>query len=167
MVPAILIIGAGYFLGGVLGDLAYNKFKIGRLDVSLAGIVLGALFLTITLATPLEKVFAFRIPLSITYFLIPQASPNIATSVYDVVLPEVCSTATSIQYFLGNLGSAFAPLPAGAISEISSLEIVLLTISLSAWLITAVILMVGIINFRHAMSMILAALEVRAAERFN
>lgn len=167
MVPAVLMIGAGYFLGGVFGDLAYKKYKTGRLIVSVAGIILGAIFLTITLAMPLEKVFAFRILLSITCFFIPLASPNIATSVYDVVLPEVRSSATSIQYFLGNLGSAFAPLLAGAISEISSLHTALLTISLSAWLITAAILGIGIFYFRNDMEKMHSILKDRAAEQLR
>jgi len=164
MIPAVLMIGAGYFLGGVFGDLAYKKLKTGRLIVSIAGIILGAIFLTITLSMPHEKIFAFRILLSITCFFIPLASPNIATSVYDVVLPEVRSTATSIQYFLGNLGSAFAPLLAGAISEISSLETALLSISLSAWLITAIVLGIGIYYFRDDMEKMHAALDVRAID---
>lgn len=167
MVPAVLMIGAGYFLGGVLGDLAYRKFKTGRLIVSVAGILLGAILLTVTLSLPLENVYSFRILLSITCFFIPLASPNIATSVYDVVLPEVRSTATSIQYFLGNIGSAFAPLLAGAISEISSLHTALLTISLSAWLITALILGIGIFHFPKDMDNMHSVLEDRASGKIS
>lgn len=167
MVPAVLMIGAGYFLGGVLGDLAYRKFKTGRLIVSVVGIVLGAILLTITLSLPLENVNAFRILLSITCFFIPLASPNIATSVYDVVLPEVRSSATSIQYFLGNIGSAFAPLLAGAISEISSLHTAILTISLSAWLITALILGIGIFHFPKDMDNMHSILEDRASGKIS
>jgi MFS family permease len=167
MVPAVLMIGAGYFLGGVLGDLAYRKFKTGRLIVSVVGIILGAILLTVTLSLPLENVYAFRILLSLTCFFIPLASPNIATSVYDVVLPEVRSTATSIQYFLGNIGSAFAPLLAGAISEISSLHTALLTISLSAWLITALILGIGIFHFPKDMDNMHSVLEDRASGKIS
>ena len=163
MVPAVLMIGAGYFLGGVFGDLVYRKIKSGRLLVSIAGIFLGAIFLTITLSIPLESVFAFRILLSLTCFFIPLASPNIATSVYDVVLPEVRSTATSIQYFLGNLGSAFAPLLAGAISEISSLQTALLSISLTAWLITAALLGVSLLYFKDDMEAMHSRLKERAS----
>jgi MFS family permease len=147
MIPAVLMIGAGYFLGGVFGDLAYKKTITGRLYVSAAGIVLGAVFLSITLSLPNENVSAFRILMSITSFFIPLASPNIATSVYDVVLPEVRSSATSIQYFLGNIGSAFAPLLAGMLSAVSSLHTALLGISLGAWLVTALILGIGIYHF--------------------
>ena len=140
MVPAVLLIGAGYFAGGFLGDAAYSKYSRGRLYVSIFGVLFGALFLTITLNIPNENVETFRILLAITCFFIPLASPNIASTVYDVVLPEIRSTATSIQYFLGNLGSAFAPLIAGAIGQKYSLETALLSIGLTAWLITAAIL---------------------------
>ena len=144
MIPAVLFVGAGYFVGGLLGDAFYSKNTRGRLYVSIAGVVLGALFLTLTLTIPIEKVEIFRILLAITSFFIPLASPNIASTVYDVVLPEIRSTATSIQYFLGNLGSAFAPLLAGAIGQKYSLGTAILSISLIAWLITAAILILGV-----------------------
>ncbi len=147
MIPAVLMIGAGYFAGGFIGDAAYRKTPLGRLYVSILSILLGAIFLGIALNVPLEKVGQFRILLSTTCFFIPLASPNIATSVYDVVLPEVRSTATSIQYFLGNLGSAFAPLLAGAISQRYSLKTALLFIGITAWLITAVILTISTVTF--------------------
>lgn len=147
MVPAVLMIGAGYFAGGFIGDAAYTKTPLGRLYVSIASILLGAVFLGISLNIPLDKVHLFGILLSITCFFIPLASPNIATSVYDVVLPELRSTATSIQYFLGNLGSAFAPLLAGAISQRHSLKTALVSIGISAWLVTAVILTIGTLYF--------------------
>jgi MFS family permease len=58
------------------------------------------------------------------------------------------STATSIQYFLGNIGSAFAPLLAGAISQAYSLQAALLVISLSAWTVTAIILSFSLKHFK-------------------
>lgn len=143
MIPAILMIGLGYFLGGYFGDLAYSKDIRGRLYVSILGVFMGAIFLSISLNIPAENVNLFRIMLSITCIFIPLASPNIATTVYDVVLPEIRSTSTSIQYFLGNLGSAFAPLLAGLISQRSSLQTALLVISLSAWLVTGVLLIIS------------------------
>jgi len=149
MTPAVLMIGAGYFFGGFIGDAAYKKTINGRILVSIFSILFGAVFLALTLFQPLEKVLSFRVLLAITSFFIPLASPNIATSVYDVVLPELRSTATSIQYFLGNIGSAFAPLLAGAISQVYSLQIAILTISLTAWTITAVILAFSLKYFKN------------------
>jgi MFS family permease len=143
MIPAVLMIGLGYFLGGYFGDLAYAKNIRGRLYVAIIGVLFGALFLSISLNIPETNIWIFRIFLSITSFFIPLASPNIATTVYDVVLPEIRSTSTSIQYFLGNLGSAFAPLLAGLISQRYSLQIALLVISLSAWTITGILLIIS------------------------
>jgi fucose permease len=137
------MIGLGYFLGGVFGDLAYSRDIRGRLYVSIIGILLGATFLTISLSIPIDQISYFRIMLAITCFFIPLASPNIATTVYDVVLPEIRSTSTSIQYFLGNLGSAFAPLLAGLISQKSSLQTAVLVISLSAWTVTGILLFIS------------------------
>ena len=140
MIPAVLLIGAGYFFGGLVGDAAYARNPRGRLYVSILGVLFGAIFLTVSLSIPAANVNLFRIFLSITCFFIPLASPNISSTVYDVVLPEIRSTATSIQYFLGNLSSAFTPLLAGAIGQHYSLETALLSISLTAWLLTSLIL---------------------------
>ncbi len=144
MIPAVLMIGLGYFLGGFLGDLAYQRTPQGRLYVALFGVLMGAILLTATLNTPLDKIGLFRCLLSATCLFIPLASPNIATAVYDVVLPEVRSTATSIQYFLGNIGSAFAPLLAGIIAERFSLETAILSIGLVSWLISAAVLLLAV-----------------------
>jgi len=163
MIPAVLLIGAGYFAGGFLGDAAYSKYSRGRLYVSIIGVLFGALFLTITLNIPNENIETFRILLGITCFFIPLASPNIASTVYDVVLPEIRSTATSIQYFLGNLGSAFAPLIAGAIGQKYSLETALLSISLTAWLITAAILVFSAFYLPGDMDKMHQALRLRAS----
>ena len=163
MIPAVLFVGAGYFVGGLLGDAFYSKNTRGRLYLSIAGVVLGALFLTLTLTIPIEKVEIFRILLAITSFFIPLASPNIASTVYDVVLPEIRSTATSIQYFLGNLGSAFAPLLAGAIGQKYSLGTAILSISLIAWLVTAAILILGVYYLPEDMNKMHQELRVRAS----
>ena len=163
MIPAVLLIGAGYFAGGFLGDAAYSKYSRGRLYVSIIGVLFGALFLAITLNIPNENIETFRILLGITCFFIPLASPNIASTVYDVVLPEIRSTATSIQYFLGNLGSAFAPLIAGAIGQKYSLETALLSISLTAWLITAAILVFSAFYLPGDMDKMHQALRLRAS----
>jgi MFS family permease len=164
MIPAVLFIGAGYFAGGFLGDAAYSKFSRGRLYVSIIGVLFGAVFLTITLNIPHENVENFRTFLAITCFFIPLASPNIASTVYDVVLPEIRSTATSIQYFLGNLGSAFAPLLAGAIGQKYSLETALLSISLSAWLISSAILGVSAFYLPRDMDKMHQMLRLRASD---
>ncbi len=162
MTPAVLMIALGYFLGGVLGDAAYRRDPRGRLYIALLGVIFGAVLLSLTLNISLENPRLFQVLLSMTCFFIPLASPNIATSVYDVVLPEIRSSATSIQYFLGNLGSAFAPLIAGIIAERASLQTAILTISLVSWGLSALILAYGIKHLPSDMAKLRAILSNRA-----
>jgi len=46
----------------------------------------------------------FSIMLIVTALFIPFASPNVIATVYDITLPEVRSTALSIQYFIEMVG---------------------------------------------------------------
>ncbi|MCI0551197.1 MAG: MFS transporter, partial [Anaerolineae bacterium] len=43
MAPVILILAAGYFIGGFLGDLLFQRTKKGRILVSSIGVLLGAI----------------------------------------------------------------------------------------------------------------------------
>lgn len=143
MTPAVLMIAAGYFLGGFIGDLAFKRFPRGRMFVSIIGVLSGAFLLNLTLSIPSDQPGLFLISLAVTSLFIPFASANIASTVYDVVIPEVRSTAMSILYFLGNLGSAFAPLLAGYIAQEYSLHDAILGISVITWVITALIMSVS------------------------
>jgi len=54
---------------------------------------------------------------SFSRLFMPFASANVVSTVYDITLPEVRSTALSIQYFMENFGAAMAPLLAGFIAR--------------------------------------------------
>jgi MFS family permease len=75
-----------------------------------------------------------------TAVFIPFASPNVVSTIYDITVPEVRSTALALQYFIEDAGSALAPLLAGFIADHSSLEYAILVICVTAWLIGAVLL---------------------------
>jgi MFS family permease len=75
-----------------------------------------------------------------TALFIPLSSPNVISTVYDITLPEVRSTALAIQYFIENGGAAIAPLLAGTIAFYTSLHSAILVICVVAWLIGAVFL---------------------------
>jgi MFS family permease len=70
----------------------------------------------------------------------PFASPNVISTVYDITLPEVRSTALAIQYFIENAGAALAPLLAGYIADQSSLHTAILSICILTWVLGAIIL---------------------------
>ena len=138
MAPAVLVLASGYFIGGALGDLAFKRSPRGRVLVALAGVILGAFSLLITMNIPIENQIFFLIMLMVTALFIPFASPNVISTVYDITLPEVRSTALAIQYFIENAGAALAPLLAGIIASNSSLHNAILIICVSAWIIDAV-----------------------------
>jgi MFS family permease len=133
MAPAVLVLAAGYPLGGFLGDWLFKKTPRGRMIISATGVILGAILLYITIKIPLDQPVLFGIMLMVTALFIPFASPNVLSTVYDVTLPEVRSTANAIESFIENTGAAAAPLIAGLIADATSLESSILLICLTAW----------------------------------
>jgi MFS family permease len=138
MVIAVLILAAGYPIGGSLGDFFFKRDKRGRLFVSMIGVLLGAIFLWFTLNVPNENVLLFTILLGCTAIFMPFASPNVISTVYDITLPEVRSTAVSVQYFIESIGAATAPLIIGLIADRTTLKNAFLLICISTWLLCAV-----------------------------
>ena len=117
MAPAILVLASGYFVGGFLGDFFFKRTPRGRLLVSMAGVLTGAVLFFILMKIPMDQPETFSIFLMATALFIPFSSPNVTSTVYDITLPEVRSTALSIQYFIENAGAALAPLIAGFIAR--------------------------------------------------
>jgi len=133
MAPIILILAGGYFVGGSLGDWLFKRTHKGRIIVSSLGVIMGAIFLSLALNAPIEARTAFFIFMAIAALFMPFSSPNVISTVYDVTVPEVRSTAQSVEYFIENAGAASAPLIAGIISDASSMHNAILNISLIAW----------------------------------
>lgn len=137
MAAAVVVLAAGYPLGGALGDALFRRDQRGRVIVATAGVIIGAVFMVITLSLPASNQGLFLGMLALTALFIPFAAPNVLSTVYDVTLPEVRSTAVSIQYFIESAGAALAPLIAGLIADRSSLHVAILAICTSAWLVCA------------------------------
>jgi MFS family permease len=140
MVVAVLVLAFGYFAGGAIGDFFFRRTPRGRLYVCTAGVFLGAILLVITINIPIAQQLPFMIMLAITALFIPFSSPNVISTVYDVTLPEVRSTALAIQYFIESGGAALAPLMAGWIADRSSLGSAILIICTAAWIICGILL---------------------------
>ncbi|MDP2965698.1 MAG: MFS transporter [Pelolinea sp.] len=117
MGPAILVMASGFFIGGAAGDFFFKRTRKGRLLVAFFGVLLGALLLFATLNIPLENKTLFAVMMGVTALLIPISSANVTSTVNDVALPEIRSTALSIQYFIESSGAALAPLITGVIAD--------------------------------------------------
>ena len=142
MVPAVLVLALGYFVGGMIGDFFFKRTSRGRVLVAMVAVLAGAILLTFTMNVPVQNQTMFLVMLVFTALFIPFASPNVISTVYDITLPEVRSTALAIQYFIENAGAALAPLLAGLIAVRSSLHQAILIICVSAWVIGSLLLAV-------------------------
>ncbi|MCS7040028.1 MAG: MFS transporter [Caldilineales bacterium] len=137
MAPAILVLASGYFIGGLLGDTLFKRMIRGRVLVALGGVLTGAILLNLTMRVPIEAQGLFMGMLLLTALVIPFAAPNVISTVYDITLPEVRSTALAVQYFIESAGAASAPLLAGFIARESSLGNAIILICTTAWLLGA------------------------------
>lgn len=138
MVVAVLVLALGYPLGGALGDFFFKRTTRGRALVAMTGVLAGAVLFTLTLSVPHENHGLFLILLALTALSIPIAAPNVISTVYDITLPEVRSTALSVQYLIESSGAALAPSIAGLIADQYSLKIAFLVICISTWVLCAI-----------------------------
>jgi MFS family permease len=133
MAPVILILAAGYFVGGAVGDFLFKFTRKGRILVSSAGVLLGAIFLALAITTPVEARDQFFLFMCLTAVFMPLSSANVIATVYDVTVPEVRSTAQAVEYFVENGGAAFAPILTGIIADATSLQTAILLIPTTTW----------------------------------
>lgn len=140
MAPAVLVLALGFFVGGALGDFVFKRNRRGRLLVSVTGVLLGAILLTLTLNVPIDRPALFSAMLLITALFIPFAGPNVLATIHDISLPEVRSSALAVQYFIEEGGAALAPLLAGFIADRASLHVAILSICVTAWALGAIFL---------------------------
>jgi len=167
MAPIILVLAGGYFVGGALGDWLFKRTLKGRIIVSSAGVLLGAVFLFFALQTPIEGRTTFFIMMILTALFMPFSSPNVISTVQDITVPEVRSTALAIEYFIENSGAALAPLLAGIIADAFDLQTAILSICITTWLICFVIYL-GALKFIDGDILSLRSeLQERAKQELN
>lgn len=164
MAPIILILAAGYFIGGALGDWLFKRTLNGRVIISSIGVLFGAIFLFFAINTPRESRTAFFILMSLAAVFMPLSSPNVISTVYDITLPEVRSTALAVEYFIENSGAALAPLLAGIIADNSDLKTAILTICISAWILCFIIYLGALFFVPNDIRTLRSQLKNRAAQ---
>lgn len=158
----VLVLAAGYVLGGAAGDAAFKRTPRGRLLVSMVAVLLGAIFLAVAINVPAESRGLFFVFLVLTAVFMPFAAPNVVSAVNDITLPEVRSTAVAIQYFIENAGAATAPLLAGIIAVRANLGTAILLICTSAWILCAIFFGVAARLIPHDIAVLRAQLRERA-----
>ncbi len=162
MAPVILILAGGYFLGGFLGDQMFKRTNKGRILVSCVGVVLGAVFLTTALGTPAADRTSFFIWMALTAIFLPLSSPNVVATVYDVTVPEVRSTANAVEYFMENIGAAFAPILAGFLSVSYGRGNAILWVCVAAWTLCLLFYVGALFTVDHDIHNLRSTMAARA-----
>ncbi|NHV98480.1 MAG: MFS transporter [Thaumarchaeota archaeon] len=139
MMVAILAMVIGNVVAGLVSDWAFRKTLKGRAIFAGVSVAIGLVFFDLTLLTR-GGVELFLIFGALTGFFIPMAGPAVSASLQDITLPEVRSTTHSIQVFVENAGSAFAPLITGYLADSIGLEWGMVVIITVTWSICAVFL---------------------------
>jgi MFS family permease len=164
LVPTILVLALGYFVGGFLGDYFFKRTRRGRLLVSMVSVLLGAVLLGITMNVPLTNQGLFSFMLVVTALFIPFAAPNVVSTVHDISLPEVRSTALALQLLIENGGAALAPFVAGLIAVRASLHSAILSLCVGTWILGAIILAVAAYYVPADIEVLRQTLRARAEE---
>jgi MFS family permease len=164
MAPVIIILAAGYFVGGFLGDWMFKRTRKGRIIVSCIGVLLGAIFLYQAITTPIDQPTVFFIWMSLTAIFMPLSSPNVVATVYDITVPEVRSTAQAVEYFVENIGAAFAPILAGVMSVVYGKGEAILWICIVAWLLCFLFYLGALFTIEGDIRLLRSQMADRAAQ---
>jgi len=163
MIVAVIAMGAGYFVGGIVGDAAYRRTPRGRLLVCTASVLLSAVLMLFTLNIPPQRQGLFLVVLGLNALLLPFFVPNTTSAIYDITLPEVRSTAAAVQSFVASTGAATAPWLAGLIAVQSSLREAILWISVSGSVLCAAFLALATYLVPRDIEALRAQMRQRAA----
>jgi predicted MFS family arabinose efflux permease len=153
---AVLMIAVGAFFGGSAGDWLFKRTRRGRLIVAAFAVLTATAMLVVTMSVPADNKVLFGLLLSVTAFLILWSGPNVISTIYDITVPEVRSTALSIQYFIEQFGAASAPFLVGQLATNLRLG------GQSAPLGTAILVIAGIPYLICGLFLLAAALRVPA-----
>jgi MFS family permease len=166
MGPVVIILAAGYFVGGALGDWLFKRTLKGRIIISSVGVILGALFLFFAMRTPVADKTSFFILMCLTAIFMPFSSPNVTSTVFDITLPEVRSSAQAVEYFVENSGAALAPTLAGAIALAAhSKQIAITTVCISAWVLCFFLYLGALFFVDNDIKSLRTQLATRAAQK--
>ena len=152
-------------LGGALGDWLFKHTHKGRILISSLGVLLGALFLFLAMRTaPAERTMFFAW-MALAALFMPFSSPNVIATVYDVVVPEVRSTAQAVEYFIENIGAAFAPVLAGFLSIRYGRGDAILWTCIAAWVLCFVFYLGALFAIEHDVRRLRTQMSTRASEQ--
>ncbi len=136
LLPAILTLAAGYFLGGFLGDLLFTRWRTGRIWVLMIGLVLPAVFFYFSMQTSGSLNTGFIALMTIMGLFTSFTWPNIIAAIFDVTLPEIRATAVGFMLMLQAFGLIFSSNIVSFLQTRIELDQAIISVALSGWLIS-------------------------------
>ena len=94
---------------------------------------MGVIFMYLALNTPLVERNTFFVLMCLAALFMPFSSPNVLSTIYDITLPEVRSSALAVESFIENIGAAAAPAIAGALALTYTMGFSILWICVITW----------------------------------
>ncbi|MFN8371584.1 MAG: MFS transporter [Anaerolineae bacterium] len=165
---AVLTMAGGAFLGGFIGDMLFKRTPRGRLMMSLTGVTAAMVLMYITLNVPNENIVLFGVLLAFTALFVLFSGPNVISTVYDITLPEIRSSALAIQYFVENIGAATSPAIVGWLAATSGgnlgLTQSILLVCVSTYAVCAVFVAVAVYLVPRDIKVLREQMRERAAE---
>jgi MFS family permease len=164
MASAVIVMSLGYLAGGAMGDWLFRRTLRGRLIVSMAGVLAGAVLLAITMSIPPQAFGAFWAMVILTAFTIPLAAPNVLATVFDISPPEIRGSAHALESFIEGSGASLAPFLTGLLAVRTSLHTAILTICVGTWLLCGFLFALAIWSAPRDIMALRAELRARAAQ---
>ncbi|MBO3767834.1 MAG: MFS transporter [Thermoproteota archaeon] len=163
MIVALLVMVLGNLVSGIASDFSFKKSMKGRMIFSSITVAIGLILFDLTIY--IKGGFTAMLILgALTAFFIPMAGPSVSASIQDVSLPEVRSSALSIQVFFENVGSAFAPVLTGYLADVFGLEPAILIIITVTWTLCSIFLGFAALTIPKDIEWKKRELELRASK---
>jgi MFS family permease len=168
MGAAVMTMAVGAFLGGFVGDWLFKRTPRGRLIVSFTGVVAAMILMFITLNVPNDNIPLFGLLLPITALFVLFSGPNVISTVYDITVPEIRSSALAIQYFIENIGAAASPALVGWLAAATGgnmgLTQAILLVCVSTYALCAVFMFIAVLIVPRDLVALRTQMRERAEE---
>jgi MFS family permease len=145
LTPIMFGITLGFPVGGLLGDALFRFKKNGRLLISLVGVIAPSICLYYAFRGQNVQGQGFLVSILLMGFFMAFPWSNIFASVMDITLPELRASAFGLALIFQTIGVLVSPLILSLAQRTMGLIDTLLWLSIGAWAICLVILVLLLI----------------------
>jgi MFS family permease len=142
LVSTLIMMTLGFPVGGISGDLFFQKNKVGRVVTSILGVLLSIISLVLVYYFRYHPGLGLLIPLLALGFFMASVWPNIFASMMDITLPEFRASAGAIIFIFQTIGGLFGPIFVNLLYQKIGLIGSTTWVSVSIWTVCLILLFV-------------------------